>query len=73
MFPSEPTQIHDDEALEQLKTKAQVAGFIEADVRNTVIVDSAIKLEFAMEVVSKTSLIGVDFEGSLKKGILWLA
>ena len=47
--------------------------FIEKDVRDTMIVDNTLKLEFAVEVFKNINYVGVDFEGGLKYGNIWLA
>jgi hypothetical protein len=47
MFPSLQPRLTDEVRMQELKEEAIARGFIETDVRNTVVVDTPEKLEFA--------------------------
>jgi hypothetical protein len=59
--------------LENLKTSIIEMGFMEDNVRDTMIVDDRIKLEIAIEIFNNMNYVGVDFEGGLSHGNIWLA
>ncbi|CAD8044109.1 unnamed protein product [Paramecium primaurelia] len=68
--PAKIKQINNNMLIQKIM---EVQEFIDKDVRNTIIVDSAEKLLLAQEFMSfDVNYIAIDIEGQLKKGDIWL-
>ncbi|CAD8135326.1 unnamed protein product [Paramecium octaurelia] len=68
--PAKIKQINNNMLIQKIM---EVQEFIDKDVRNTIIVDSAEKLLLVQDFMSfDVNYIGIDLEGQLRKGDIWL-